>query len=390
MPKHRHNHGRSRKRTRSRSPSSRQNSEGENSPKRVRKDQDDQQEDILHKILSSVEHLSSRVEALETNSSTQASLDERDTLSVIADSEDMAAFEGDSSIVESNKTSVEPIKAPVEPIKAPVDTTEEPKKPEEAAENTSNTQGQMYDPDATTQTWNATPAFEKFLETNFRRKLSYDQVLDILEHWSSPKVEALTAPKADQQVLNQVPSKMKKFVQERDKEMYTVQRAMLNATAPICSLHDALETGDNPSVDEIKTILEQALCLLGSANHQLSCLRRQRILSSINRSKINLADQPLPNAKAWLFGEDFPSIASKQAELSRGLAKNLNQTYNKGKGKYANNSSKDGRNRSGFSSNKYSSSGYSNYQGGSEKYQPRSKNRPFRPSKGRQADSQDT
>ena len=52
-------------------------------------------------------------------------------------------------------------------------------------------------------------------------------------------------------------------------------------------------------------------------------LRRKKLLANINKEKINLADQPLPNAKRFLFGEDFPSIASKQAELSRGLAKNL-------------------------------------------------------------------
>jgi hypothetical protein len=48
-----------------------------------------------------------------------------------------------------------------------------------------------------------------------------------------------------------------------------------------------------------------------------------KVLASINKSKIELATQPLPNAKKLLFGGDFPSIASKEAELSRGLAKNL-------------------------------------------------------------------
>ncbi len=73
----------------------------------------------------------------------------------------------------------------------------------------------------------------------------------------------------------------------------------------------------------LKQIVQQFLCLLGSANTQLSILRRKKILASINKSKIELATQPLPNAKRWLFGDDFPSIASKEAELLRGLAKNL-------------------------------------------------------------------
>jgi hypothetical protein len=35
------------------------------------------------------------------------------------------------------------------------------------------------------------------------------------------------APKLEQQLLNEVPFKVKKFVQERDKEMFNVQRAFL-------------------------------------------------------------------------------------------------------------------------------------------------------------------
>ena len=55
----------------------------------------------------------------------------------------------------------------------------------------------------------------------------------------------------------------------------------------------------------------------------MATLRRKKVLASINKSKIELANQPLPNAKRFLFGEDFPAIASKEAELSRGLAINL-------------------------------------------------------------------
>jgi hypothetical protein len=97
---------------------------------------------------------------------------------------------------------------------------------------------------------------------------------------------------------------------------------MLNATRSLCTLHDQLEQ-DNLKPADLKLILEQTLCLLCSANTQLSILRRKKVLASINKSKIELATQPLPNAKKLLFDENFPSIASKEAELSRCLAKNL-------------------------------------------------------------------
>ena len=52
-------------------------------------------------------------------------------------------------------------------------------------------------------------------DTNFRRKLSYQQSLVIMDDWATPKVDALSALKRDQQLLNQIPFTVKTFVQER-------------------------------------------------------------------------------------------------------------------------------------------------------------------------------
>lgn len=69
-------------------------------------------------------------------------------------------------------------------------------------------------------------------------------------------------------------------------------------------------------------IVDQTLCLLPCFS-QPSVLRRKKVLAIINKEKVSLANQPLLNAKRFLIGEDFPSLASKQEELSRGLANNL-------------------------------------------------------------------
>jgi len=183
---------------------------------------------------------------------------------------------------------------------------------------------------------------------------------------------------------------VKKFVQERDKEMFNVQRAFLNATGPLCDLHDCIENDSAPTYEEIKVALEQTLCLLGLANAQLSILRQQKVRAAINRLRTKLAELPLPNAKSWLFGDDLPSLASKQAELSRGLTKNLAQT--RGKSFFRRNNSSQSQNKhQGDTFNKYQSTGYSNPPKSQPNYQgPRSKNGFFRPphQKGRQPDSQ--
>ena len=205
-----------------------------------------------------------------------------------------------------------------------VSQTPEETQPNGQASNNSASTSSLYDPDSTNSSWEPQRELSTFLEKQFRRKLSYDQVCEILDNYSVPSVDCLITPTLDPSVLNQINlTQTKKYVQDSDKEMAVVQRALLHSTGPLCSLHDSLSSGNKVPAEVIKCIVEQTLCFLGSANHQLSVLRRQKFLANINKEKISLADQPLPNAKRFLFGEDFPSVASKQAELSRGLAKNL-------------------------------------------------------------------
>ena len=318
------------------------NPENESSPPKRRRDPED---DTLQRFLHSIESLSGRLDSLESRSNQLESVTDTDidVLSVMADDtsslmeiNDPLATEKSletSSLpkgapVEPIEASVEPIKAPVKPIKAPVEPVEAQQESSKTADEAANLDHGLFDPVVQSSSWKPSSPFSKFLESNFRRKLTYQQSLVILEDWATPKVDSLSAPKLDQQLLNQVPTKLKKFVQERDKEMFTIQRALLNTTGPLCGLHDCIENGSAPSYEEMKLALEQPLCLLGSAITQLSILRRQRVLASINKSRINLTELPLPKAKSWLFGDDFPSLASKQAELSRGLTKKFGTKHN--------------------------------------------------------------
>ena len=153
-------------------------------------------------------------------------------------------------------------------------------------------------------------------ETVSQETQLYDQVSEILDNYGVLSVDCLITPILDPSVVNQINlTQTKKYVQDRHREMAVVQRALLNTTGPLCSLHDTLSSGNQVPEELIKCIVEQTLCLPGSANHQLSVLRRKKVLANINKEKISLADQPLPYPKHFLFGEDFPSVASKQAEF---------------------------------------------------------------------------
>ena len=188
-----------------------------------------------------------------------------------------------------------------------------------------NTECACYDPDASATSWKPSNDFFSFLQKNSRRKLSYYQVLDVLETNSVLSVDALTSPTLDPAIINQISNpQTKTYAQERDKEMVYIQCSLLTATGPLCCLH-ALESNDtiNVSNKDVKLMLEQILCLLGSANYHISVLRRKKVLVAMNKAKANLGDLPLPNAKILLFGDNFSSLASKQADPSRGLSKTL-------------------------------------------------------------------
>ena len=137
------------------------------------------------------------------------------------------------------------------------------------------------------------PLFCKKKKKNFLRKLSYDQINnDILDNYSILSVHCLLSPT------------FRTYTQERDKEQAHVQKAMLNVSAPLCWFHGALSSNKDVHKEDIQTILEQSICSLGSVNFYFSALRRMKILVAINKDKIGLADQSLPNAKRMLFGDD--------------------------------------------------------------------------------------
>ena len=340
MSSHRH---RKRSRSREKSPNTSTHKSSKR-PKNVSAKTAKHNEDVLQQILQSVTELkadlsacNSRISALESPSygSVIAHNDHNDDILSVSAGNDLdpcdLAHHEDMAIKPPNLATKPPdltIQSPEMTIGSPAtvaptefDVLEADSQSLQAANELNDVC--MYDPDNTAVSWAPSGGFASFLEKHFRRKLSFDQVCEILEHQSVPSVEALVAPTLDQNVMQHIAPQNKKFVQERDKELQSVQRAFLNTTGPLCTLHDRLESNSSVDPASLKTIVEQTLCLLGSANTQLSILRRKKVLASINKGKIDLANHPLPNAKKWLFGDDFPSIASKEAELSRGLAKNL-------------------------------------------------------------------
>ncbi len=174
----------------------------------------------------------------------------------------------------------------------------------------------FFDPESTSlKKWSPSEPFRTFLEKNLKRRLTVDQVNEIIGE--------CIAPYLDKQILNYVPNIRRKSIENRDKDLNLFQRALLNSAAPLCCLHDRLEGKDIVPNEELLTILQQSLCLLGSANHITTITRRKKVLGTINPDKIQLADNEFPNSGKMLFGDNLPPLAAKHSELSRSLSKNL-------------------------------------------------------------------
>ena len=130
-----------------RSPSSHEGS----LPKR-HKDEDDS----LHKILQSIESLSSRANQPETITDT-----DDDALSIMAGETPGLEISVPLATEASFKTATVPIRAPVGPIKAPT----ESRKTSDKAENSANSNDDhgLFDPVAKSTSWKPTTSFSKFL-----------------------------------------------------------------------------------------------------------------------------------------------------------------------------------------------------------------------------------
>ena len=143
---------------------------------------------------------------------------------------------------------------------------------EETRENLSNTG--FFDPQQTTaRRW---ASREKFPPANDDGS-SQGNCWGICPPPPPPEVDACVAPILDKNILNYIPSNRKKFVEQRDRDLALVQRAMLNAAAPLCCLHDRLESNEDIPNNDLLCALQPSLCLLGSTNHITTTLRRKKI-----------------------------------------------------------------------------------------------------------------
>ena len=101
-----------------------------------------------------------------------------------------------------------------------------------------------------------------------------------------------------------------------DKELAKLQTFLLDSLTPLTTI---LEYGDGMSVDEVKEVSSTAVELLGNANTRTSCLRRDKLVSSINKNLVPLVqdDSDFADASPNLFGPAFSKRAKEYLDQIR-------------------------------------------------------------------------
>ena len=133
-----------------------------------------------------------------------------------------------------------------------------------------------------------------------------------------PKVAATRTPKVDEVIKSLVPQSIK----TANKELARLQTFILDSMAPLAALMEQISHhGDEVSIIDVKAATLTATELIGNASAHISHLRREKLVSSINRTLLPLAqdDGAFLEVAPNLFGPDFSRWAKEHLDQVKSL-----------------------------------------------------------------------
>ena len=157
----------------------------------------------------------------------------------------------------------------------------------------------------------------RLLTKSCTQSVSHDLRKRTRSRYRLPRVEATRTPRVDHVLRSLAPTPAKSV----DKELARIQTFVLDSLAPVTSM---LENAEELSVEDIKEASSATLSLIGNANARISRLRREKLVSSINKNLVPLVkeDSDFQDVPPNLFGPDF----SKRAKEHLDQVKALRQT----------------------------------------------------------------
>lgn len=133
-----------------------------------------------------------------------------------------------------------------------------------------------------------------------------------------PKVDATRTPRVDHVMRTLAPQAAK----TADRELARIQSFVLDSLAPVSAM---LENSERMTVEDVREASSAAAELIGNANAQLSRLRREKLVSAINKNLTPLVkeDADFTEAAPNLFGPDFSKRAKDYLDQVKTLRSTL-------------------------------------------------------------------
>jgi hypothetical protein len=136
----------------------------------------------------------------------------------------------------------------------------------------------------------------------------------VREPYQLPKAASTRTPRQDSYMRSETPQ----GIRTMDRELSRVQTFMLDTLAPLVAIY---EYTHDLSPDDIKEATTAAIKLLGNASAQVSQLRKEKVITSINKSLLPLIkeDGVFSRAHPHLFGANFGKRSKEFMEQVKAL-----------------------------------------------------------------------
>ena len=147
---------------------------------------------------------------------------------------------------------------------------------------------------------------EEFLHESFTA-LENDVRKDIRKRFIVPDAPFTMAPRLDKVMA----AECSKSTKSADQAHSRIQALFLDAVGPLTGLLDAINKGQELSIDDVEAAVKAALNLIGSASCHCNTLRRTTVLEEYNKDLVSFAQDSdlFTSATTTLFGPSFPEKA---------------------------------------------------------------------------------
>ena len=163
----------------------------------------------------------------------------------------------------------------------------------------------------------------KFLREKCTRRVSNAERKYLRDRYQLPKVPATRTPQPDPFMKPEASTAAKAL----DKQLAKVQTLLLDTLAPLTSVVESHNKGEAFDQKETLLAVKTTIQLVGNVNAHLSHLRRERIISDVNKSLLPVVgdDSNFEEAAPRLFGTEFAKKGKEMVDQVKAMRSTISK-----------------------------------------------------------------